>query len=60
MIVETGRNDVIMRQNSDENVNYHEATSSEKSVKSQHESSTEFNDKNILEKENSNDQNYRR
>lgn len=60
MIEETGRNDVIMRTQSEENVIYHEGTYSEKSVKSQHESSTEFNDKNILEKENSKDENYRR
>lgn len=60
MLEETGRNDVIKKEAVQEKINYLDGSSSDKSIKSQHEFSTEFNDKNLLEKYNSNDENLKR
>jgi|LauGreDrversion4_2_1035121.scaffolds.fasta_scaffold999258_2 hypothetical protein len=60
MLEKTGKNDVIKTQTIQEKIDYLEGNSSDKSVKSQHEFSTEFNEKNLLEKFNSKDDNYKR
>lgn len=60
MLEKTGKNDVMKTQSIQEKINFLEGNSSDKSVKSQHEFSTELNDKNLLEKLNSKDNNYKR
>jgi hypothetical protein len=60
MLEKTGKNDVIKTQTIHEKIDYLEGNSSDKSVKSQHEFSTEFNDKNLLEKINTKDDNYKK